>query len=149
MPVRRASAADTHHPSIHPVAFVLVPLVRPAFDSRIKSHAGSLDADADGTLPSVPAFPRHQHTGSLSPRPYPPAAAAAMGDEGEGEGEGDRSAVRAEESVSGGVDVWSDAVSSHAPDHLLVMVHGILGRCARAPPSPPSPQPQHGSPLGS
>jgi hypothetical protein len=37
-------------------------------------------------------------------------------------------AVRAEESVSGGVDVWSDAVSSHDPDHLLVMVHGILGR---------------------
>nr|CAB3479956.1 unnamed protein product [Digitaria exilis] len=39
-------------------------------------------------------------------------------------------AVRAEESVSGGVDVWSDAVSSHAPDHLLVMVHGILGSTA-------------------
>lgn len=50
-------------------------------------------------------------------------------------GDEDRSAeVRAEESVSGGVDVWSDAVSSHAPDHLLVMVHGILGRCARALP---------------
>uniref|UniRef100_A0A453RZB9 DUF676 domain-containing protein n=2 Tax=Aegilops tauschii subsp. strangulata TaxID=200361 RepID=A0A453RZB9_AEGTS len=35
--------------------------------------------------------------------------------------------LRAEESPSGGVDVWSDAVSSHAPEHLLVMVHGILG----------------------
>ncbi|NP_001150938.1 serine esterase family protein [Zea mays] len=46
-------------------------------------------------------------------------------------GGADRSApVRAEESVSGGVDVWSDAVSSHAPDHLLVMVHGILGSTA-------------------
>lgn len=42
---------------------------------------------------------------------------------------GDEAAVlRAEESASGGVDVWSDAVSSHDPDHLLVMVHGILGR---------------------
>uniref|UniRef100_A0A0E0QE84 DUF676 domain-containing protein n=1 Tax=Oryza rufipogon TaxID=4529 RepID=A0A0E0QE84_ORYRU len=41
---------------------------------------------------------------------------------------GDEAAVlRAEESASGGVDVWSDAVSSHDPDHLLVMVHGILG----------------------
>ncbi|TVU43377.1 hypothetical protein EJB05_09843, partial [Eragrostis curvula] len=39
----------------------------------------------------------------------------------------DATAVRAEESASGGVDVWSDAVSSHTPDHLLVMVHGILG----------------------
>lgn len=42
--------------------------------------------------------------------------------------DGEAAAVRTEESVSGGVDVWSDAVSSHAPDHLLVMVHGILGR---------------------
>lgn len=49
-----------------------------------------------------------------------------------GDDGGDRTAaaVRAEESVSGGVDVWSDAVSSHAPDHLLVMVHGILGSTA-------------------
>lgn len=44
--------------------------------------------------------------------------------------------LRAEESPSGGVDVWSDAVSSHAPEHLLVMVHGILGRCVRRPPRP-------------
>jgi hypothetical protein len=36
--------------------------------------------------------------------------------------------MRAEESASSGVDVWSDAVESQAPDHLLVMVHGILGR---------------------
>ncbi|KAK3121009.1 hypothetical protein QOZ80_8BG0644630 [Eleusine coracana subsp. coracana] len=42
-------------------------------------------------------------------------------------GEDAAAAVRAEESASGGVDVWSDAVESHAPDHLLVMVHGILG----------------------
>ncbi|KQJ95038.1 putative lipase ROG1 [Brachypodium distachyon] len=35
--------------------------------------------------------------------------------------------TRAEESASGGVDVWSDAVSSHAPEHLVIMVHGILG----------------------
>jgi hypothetical protein len=45
-----------------------------------------------------------------------------------GEDDAAAAAVRAEESVSGGVDVWSDAVSSHDPDHLLVMVHGILGR---------------------
>jgi hypothetical protein len=38
--------------------------------------------------------------------------------------------VRAEESASDGVDVWSDAVESHVPEHLLVMVHGILGRYA-------------------
>jgi hypothetical protein len=38
--------------------------------------------------------------------------------------------VRAEESASHRVDVWSDAVVSHAADHLLVMVHGILGRYA-------------------
>ena len=44
--------------------------------------------------------------------------------------------LRAEESASGGVDVWSDAVSFHAPDHLLVMIHGILGRCVAPPPHP-------------
>jgi hypothetical protein len=57
-----------------------------------------------------------------------------------GAGGGEAEGLRREESVSGGVDVWSDAVSSHAPDHLLVMVHGILGRCTpislAAPPSP-------------
>jgi len=42
-------------------------------------------------------------------------------------GGADDAAVRAEESISGGVVVWSDAVSSHDPDHL-VMVHAILGR---------------------
>jgi hypothetical protein len=42
----------------------------------------------------------------------------------------DAAEVRAVESASDGVDVWSDAVESHAPDHLLVMVHGILGRYA-------------------
>ncbi|KAL6838208.1 hypothetical protein ACP4OV_031970 [Aristida adscensionis] len=42
-------------------------------------------------------------------------------------GPDDPAPVCAEESASGGVDVWSDALSSHAPDHLLVMVHGILG----------------------
>ncbi|XP_039811312.1 uncharacterized protein LOC120674234 isoform X2 [Panicum virgatum] len=42
-------------------------------------------------------------------------------------GGADDAAVRAEESISGGVVVWSDAVSSHDPDHLLVMVHAILG----------------------
>lgn len=47
-----------------------------------------------------------------------------VGAGGGGEEEG---RPRTEESVSGGVDVWSDAVSSHAPEHLLVMVHGILG----------------------
>uniref|UniRef100_A0A0E0LR55 DUF676 domain-containing protein n=1 Tax=Oryza punctata TaxID=4537 RepID=A0A0E0LR55_ORYPU len=47
-----------------------------------------------------------------------------MGSVGGGE---EAAAVQAEESASGGVDVWSDAVSSHDPAHLLVMVHGILG----------------------
>ncbi|GJN12469.1 hypothetical protein PR202_ga30748 [Eleusine coracana subsp. coracana] len=47
-------------------------------------------------------------------------------------GEDAAAAVCAEESASGGVDVWSDAVESHAPDHLLVMVHGILGSFAGA-----------------
>uniref|UniRef100_A0A0D9X4B3 DUF676 domain-containing protein n=1 Tax=Leersia perrieri TaxID=77586 RepID=A0A0D9X4B3_9ORYZ len=44
-----------------------------------------------------------------------------------GGGGDEESAVQAEESAAGGVDVWSDAVFSHDPDHLLVMVHGILG----------------------
>jgi hypothetical protein len=51
-----------------------------------------------------------------------------------GGGEEGEQAPRTEESPSGGVDVWSDAVSSHPPEHLLVMVHGILGRCALTPP---------------
>ena len=50
-----------------------------------------------------------------------------------GAGGGHDDGLRTEESLSGGVDVWSDAVSSHAPDHLLVMVHGILGRSAPTP----------------
>ncbi|CAD6246636.1 unnamed protein product [Miscanthus lutarioriparius] len=97
--------------------------------------------------PSVrrPTFPlsqfsttRHGHgfPASLSPRPHRGTDTAAGGarpwDGGDGGGEDRSAAVRAEESVSGGVDVdvWSDAVSSHAPDHLLVMVHGILGSTA-------------------
>lgn len=44
-----------------------------------------------------------------------------------GDEDGATMAVRAEVSVSECVDVWSDSVSSHAPDHLLVVVHGILG----------------------
>lgn len=34
------------------------------------------------------------------------------------------------------VDVWSDFVSSHARDHLLIMVHNILGKCTPTPASP-------------
>ena len=47
--------------------------------------------------------------------------------------------LRPEESASSGVDVWSDAVSFHAPEHLLVMIHGILGWCVRASAPPPHP----------
>jgi hypothetical protein len=61
-----------------------------------------------------------------------------------GAGGGEAEGLRREESVSGGVDVWSDAVSSHAPDHLLVMVHGILGRCAHLPRHPSFPSPPIG-----
>ncbi|KAG8086779.1 hypothetical protein GUJ93_ZPchr0010g7631 [Zizania palustris] len=43
---------------------------------------------------------------------------------------GGEGSLQAEGCSSGDVDVWSDAVSSHAPDHLLVMVHGILGSTA-------------------
>uniref|UniRef100_K3YH26 DUF676 domain-containing protein n=3 Tax=Setaria italica TaxID=4555 RepID=K3YH26_SETIT len=62
-------------------------------------------------------------------RSHHPRASSERRSENMG-GEDDAPAVRAEESVSGGVDVWSDAVSSHDPDHLLVMVHGILGSTA-------------------
>ncbi|XP_008801790.1 lipid droplet phospholipase 1-like isoform X1 [Phoenix dactylifera] len=46
-----------------------------------------------------------------------------MGDEGEG--------VCSKESVNGGTDVWSSSASpASSPDHLVVMVHGILGSTA-------------------
>lgn len=38
--------------------------------------------------------------------------------------------VRIEESATGGADVWSPNSSSSAVDHLVVMVHGILGSTA-------------------
>ncbi|TVU02687.1 hypothetical protein EJB05_51801, partial [Eragrostis curvula] len=75
------------------------------------------DTRRDTSSPSFPGSPR-PHLAPATSQPAT-ATAAAMG--------GEDAAVRAEESASGGVDVWSDAVSSHAPDHLLVMVHGILG----------------------
>lgn len=46
-----------------------------------------------------------------------------MGNEGGG-------GVRSQDSVNGGTDVWSCAQDSSpsSADHLVVMVHGILGR---------------------
>lgn len=42
---------------------------------------------------------------------------------------GDDRGVCLEESLTGGMDVWSSSVqSSSSPDHIVIMVHGILGR---------------------
>ncbi|XP_039122603.1 putative lipase ROG1 isoform X1 [Dioscorea cayenensis subsp. rotundata] len=41
---------------------------------------------------------------------------------------GDDRGVCLEESLTGGMDVWSSSVqSSSSPDHIVIMVHGILG----------------------